>query len=154
MIEKHQSVASLCAPTGDESATFCMCPEWNMYPQSFGGMVQRSKQLSYLARADLVLYHYEKITHNFIFKKCFHQFGTYMNFMNFIFRSLSVLLFTFGMVLLISRHLFFNFIFLLLFNYICLYFYPTTCPPPHSSPPPTLEPTPIDFVHVSFLHAP
>ena len=46
-------------------------------------------------------------------------------------------------------HIFFFSHFLLLFKYSCLHF-----PPTQPSPLPTLDPTPFDFVHVSFIHVP
>ena len=49
--------------------------------------------------------------------------------------------------------LFYLFIFLLLFNRVFSIFTPP-CLLPHPSPPSTLEPTPFDFVHGSFIHVP
>ena len=48
---------------------------------------------------------------------------------------------------------FFNFNFLLLFNYSCLHFLPTSLPNPSQPPPPTST-IPLDFVLVSFIVAP
>ena len=41
--------------------------------------------------------------------------------------------------------------YLLFFKYSCLHFTPLL-PPPYPSSPPTLDPNPLGFVHVSFIH--
>ena len=55
----------------------------------------------------------------------------------------------------ISMESFFFLIILLLFNYSCLYFLPTSPTPPQPNPPPSLASTlPVGFVLVSFIVVP